>query len=84
MNSEQTLHKLLHLALIEIRYEAQDDGDVKNIAALSDLFHNVPLALSQSHVDHDKLLHDLTERASYNKGLSDWLNIVTAELMNNY
>ena len=74
MDSKQALHKLLQLALIEIRHEAQHNGDVKNIAVLSDLFHNLPIALSQSNVDHDKLLGELTERSSHNKGLSAWFN----------
>ena len=73
MQSKDALYKLLQLALIEIRHESQNNGDIKNISVLSDLFHNLPLALSQKDVNYDLLLSKLIEQASHNKGLSAWL-----------
>jgi hypothetical protein len=73
MSPKETIHKLLRLALIEIRHEAQQGGDFKNIAALSDLFHNIPLALAADDVDYERLLSDLETRASGDAGLTRWL-----------
>ena len=73
MDSKRALYRLLQLALNEIRHEARTGGDLKNIAALSDLFHNLPLALCQNPTDYDQILRDLTENASPNKSLSTWL-----------
>lgn len=73
MNARTSIYRLLQLALLEIRHEACDGGDIRNIAALSDLFHNIPNALAAEDADFDKLLADLTKRASANIGLSRWL-----------
>jgi hypothetical protein len=73
MTSKNTIYRLLRLALIEIRHEAQQGGDLKNIAALSDLFHNIPSALAADDVDYERLLSDLEIRASGNSGLTRWL-----------
>lgn len=73
MDAKHALHRLLHLALIEIRFLAQTNGDIKNIAALSDLLHNLPLALSQENPDYNKILEEMVERASHNKNLKAWV-----------
>lgn len=74
MSSREILYKLLQFSLIEIRNEATQNGDTKNIAILSDLFHNLPLALCKEDADYDKLLDEIKEKALYSKGLSNWLN----------
>ncbi len=73
MNDKHHIHRLLQLALIEIRHEAQQGGDPRGIAALADLFHNVPLRLAQGDVDYGAVFNDLAERARGNEGLSAWL-----------
>ena len=73
MESRHILYELLQLAFIEIRDESQNNGDTKNIAALSDLFHNLPLALEIKDPDYDVLLNKLIKQASLNQGLSAWV-----------
>lgn len=79
MNARKSLHRLLQLALIEIRHESKSGGDLAQIGALSDLFHNLPLALVQESADFDRLIADLRERASVNAGLLAWVesNLLT-------
>jgi hypothetical protein len=72
MNSKDMLYRFLRLALIDIRHEAKEIESTK-IAALSDLFHNLPSALGQNEVNYDKLLNELKERADSQKGLGEWL-----------
>lgn len=72
MGSKETLYRYLHLALIDIRHEANKIESVK-VAALSDLFHNLPSALGAEQVNYDQLLNELKERAESQKGLSEWL-----------
>jgi hypothetical protein len=74
MSPKETIYKLLRLALIEIRHEAQNGGDVKNIAALSDLFHNIPSALAADDVNYEGLLDDLEAKVAGNAGLTRWLS----------
>lgn len=73
MNSKKSIYRLLQHALLEIRHEAGGGGDLKNIAALSDLFHNVPLALAKDDADYDGLLSEIIQKASGNDGLSRWI-----------
>lgn len=75
MGNNHQIHRLLQKALIEIRHEAQNGGDIKNIAALADLFHNVPLALAQPNFNETKLMEILRERASSNSNLKKWIYI---------
>lgn len=73
MESRQLLYKLLQLAFIEIRDESQNNGDIKNIAGSSKLFHSLPLALEIKDPDYDVLLNKLIKQASLNQGLSAWV-----------
>jgi hypothetical protein len=79
MDTKHAVYRLLQLALIEIRHEAQTGGDPRNIAALADLFHNVPLRLTQDGVDHERVIKDLKAHAAGNAGLTTWLENNTTE-----
>jgi hypothetical protein len=74
MANNHQINRLLQKALIEIRHEAQTGGDIKNIAALADLFHNVPLALVQPNFNEEKFMEDLRDKASSNAGLASWID----------
>lgn len=81
MNSRESLHRLLYLALIEIRTEAHELGN-KKIFHLADLFHNVPLRLEnvlREESSYDEVLVWLRERAQ-EKGCGEWLDdVIEAE-----
>ena len=46
MDAEAMIHRLLHLAMLEIRIASHEAGD-KKVFKLADLFHNVPLQLQR-------------------------------------
>jgi hypothetical protein len=77
MSTREVLHRLLYLALIEIRTEAYDHQN-KKIFHLADLFHTIPLQLegaAEGKGSYDEVLAWLRERAQQ-KGCEGWLDKV--------
>jgi transcriptional regulator len=73
MNSKEKLYRVIYLALLEIRADANISSDKKTFE-ISNLIHNLPLKLLKSDGEnYDEILSDLIESGSNNKGLSSWL-----------
>lgn len=71
--NKEKLLKLFQKAMLEIRFQSEnEDGDIRIIRALSDLFHNVPLALLKE--DYDATFESVMEKASYNTWLKGWVD----------
>ena len=73
MPNKTLVHRLLYLALVDIRARSEQVGD-KSISLLADLFHvaALQLAAASSEEDHFKILEDLKQRAA-ERGCSTWL-----------
>lgn len=75
MTPREIIHRLLYLALIEIRMAAHE-SEPKKIFHLADLFHNIPLQLeitAQKEGSYEEILTWLQERAD-EKGCREWLD----------
>ncbi|MBO0936482.1 hypothetical protein J2I47_08000 [Fibrella sp. HMF5335] len=74
MKAQDTLYKLLHWALVEIRYEATEVKSNK-IFSISNALHNLPLQLLtlEQETDYETLLSELEEQIKNNEGLSGLL-----------
>ena len=71
----------MYLAFIDIR-ESSLKGEAKVAFHLSDLFHNIPLALQAAEcgeISYLELLSDLKQR-SIEKGIDSWLDQNLADL----
>jgi hypothetical protein len=77
MKAEDILYRILHWALVEIRYEATQAKNHK-IFAISDLLHNLPLHLlrAQKEDDYKALLTNLEEITKDNEGLTELIDHV--------
>jgi len=74
MKSKDILLRWIHEILMDIRFEANRDGDIKKIAFLSNMIRNIPLELSDSDEANDILLQDLRMNLlENNKDVLDWL-----------
>lgn len=83
MTDEQKILKLMQMAFIEIRYQAQmqnvaptqqpDDVNPQTIVWLADLFHNVPVALSSPKANPSQLLASIIEKSQQHQGLTHWV-----------
>ena len=75
MNSSDKLHRLLHIALIEIREQGRAEEN-KVVFRLADLLHNVPLQLGSAvrgERSFDDVISMLHARAR-NMECDRWLN----------
>lgn len=79
MESRDLLFRLLYRALIDIRM-ASMDGNVRATGEISNLVHNVPLAMINS--DADDVLNKLAERAQV-LGMSSWLQTALKDISQN-
>jgi hypothetical protein len=81
MDSRELCHRLLYLALVEMRVEAHNMKNNK-VFHIADLFHNIPLQLEQAakgELQYEEILAWLKNRAS-EKDCEEWLsNIIKAE-----
>jgi len=74
MTSKDILLRWIHEILMEIRFEANTDGDMKKIAFLSHMIRNIPREISDSDEANDILLQDLRMNLlKNNKSVLDWL-----------
>jgi hypothetical protein len=74
MKSKDILLRWIHEILMDIRFEANTDGDIKKIAFLSNMIRNIPLELSDSDEDNDISLQNLRMNLlENNKEVLDWL-----------
>jgi hypothetical protein len=83
MEIRELLHRLLYMALVEIRFQSQE-GKPMVAFRLADLFHNVPLQLERaSHGDgsYEEVLDYLRKRAK-DQGAENWLTRRIEELDN--
>ena len=82
-NREQVL-RLTQYALIEIRYQARmPNGQIKDIELLSDLFHNVSIALISDKTKPEDILKQIIEKSSYHQGLYCWVTNNLKAMENN-
>lgn len=66
MTTTEKILRLTQYALIEIRYQARmPNGKIKDIELLSDLFHNVPIALISDKTKPEDILKQIIEKSSY-------------------
>lgn len=79
MESRDLLFRLLYRALIDIRMVSMD-GNVRAAGGISNLVHNVPLAMINS--DADDALNKLAERAQV-LGMSSWLQTALKDISQN-
>jgi hypothetical protein len=81
MDSRELSHRLLYLALVEMRVEAHNMNNPKAFH-IADLFHNIPLQLEKAakgELQYEEILAWLKNRA-IEKGCEEWLsNIIKAE-----
>lgn len=76
MKTEEILHRLIYLALVEIRAEAYEIEN-KKIFAIADLLHTIPLQLERATKGEEEIenvLASLKEKADI-KEMRKWLNI---------
>lgn len=74
MTTTEKILRLTQYALIEIRYQARmPNGKIKDIELLSDLFHNVPIALISDKTKPEDILKQIIEKSSYHQGLYCWV-----------
>ena len=84
MTDSEILHKLLYLALIDIREYGRSTNH-KGIHNLANLFHNVVLQLqkaSDGEVTYEEVLQSLKSKAD-EIGCSDWLESYILQLKSN-
>ncbi len=73
MDDFAKLCRLLRLTLLEIRHEAQQGGDLKMIAGLADLVHQIPSAFCADEPDYTAILEGVRARARDNPAMTRWL-----------
>lgn len=73
MTNAELAHRLLYFALLELRDHGRETGD-KGVFRISDIYHNVPLALLQADSEEDylRVIEDIRARAERH-GCGDWL-----------
>lgn len=77
MENNELLLRLLYRAFIDIRL-ASNSGDTRTSGSLSNLLHNIPLAMINS--DGNEVLEKLTERAQM-LGMSSWLRVALSDIL---
>lgn len=84
MTTTEKILRLTQYALIEIRYQARmPNGQIKDIELLSDLFHNVSIALISDKTKPEDILKQIIEKSSYHQGLYCWVTNNLKEMENN-
>lgn len=84
MTITEKILRLTQYALIEIRYQARmPNGQIKDIELLSDLFHNVPIALISDKTKPEDILKQIIEKSSYHQGLYCWVTNNLKAMENN-
>ena len=84
MTTTEKILRLTQYALIEIRYQARMPNDqIKDIELLSDLFHNVSIALISDKTKPEDILKQIIEKSSYHQGLYCWVTNNLKEMENN-
>ena len=76
MESNELLLRLIYRAFIDIRL-ASTSGDTRTISSISNLLHNIPLAMIRN--DGDEVLKQLTERSEM-LGMSSWLRVSLSDI----
>ena len=59
------------------------NGKIKDIELLSDLFHNVPIALISDKTKPEDILKQIIEKSSYHQGLYCWVTNNLKAMENN-
>ena len=84
MTTTEKILRLTQYALIEIRYQARmPKGQIKDIELLSDLFHNVSIALISDKTKPEDILKQIIEKSSYHQGLYCWVTNNLKAMENN-
>ena len=84
MTTTEKILRLTQYALIEIRYQARmPNGQIKDIELLSDLFHNVSIALISDKTKPEDILKQIIEKSSYHQGLYCCVTNNLKEMENN-
>lgn len=84
MTTTEKILRLTQYALIEIRYQARmPNGKIKDIELLSDLFHNVSIALISDKTKPEDILKQIIEKSSYHQGLYCWVTNNLKAMENN-
>lgn len=84
MTTTEKILRLTQYALIEIRYQARmPNGQIKDIELLSDLFHNVSIALISDKKKPEDILKQIIEKSSYHQGLYCWVTNNLKAMENN-
>lgn len=84
MTTTEKILRLTQYALIEIRYQARmPNGQSKDIELLSDLFHNVSIALISDKTKPEDILKQIIEKSSYHQGLYCWVTNNLKAMENN-
>ena len=84
MTTTEKILRLTQYALIEIRYQARmPNGQIKDIELLSDLFHNVSIALISDKTKREDILKQIIEKSSYHQGLYCWVTNNLKAMENN-
>lgn len=84
MTTTEKILRLTQYALIEIRYQARMPNDqIKDIELLSDLFHNVSIALISDKTKPEDILKQIIEKSSYHQGLYCWVTNNLKAMENN-
>ena len=84
MTTTEKILRLTQYALIEIRYQARmPNGQIKDIELLSDLFHNVSIALISDKTKPEDILKQIIEKSSYHQGLYCWVTNNLKAMENN-
>ena len=84
MTTTEKILILTQYALIEIRYQARmPNGQIKDIELLSDLFHNVSIALISDKTKPEDILKQIIEKSSYHQGLYCWVTNNLKAMENN-
>lgn len=84
MTTTEKILRLTQYALIENRYQARmPNGQIKDIELLSDLFHNVPIALISDKTKPEDILKQIIEKSSYHQGLYCWVTNNLKSMENN-
>ena len=84
MTTTEKILRHTQYALIEIRYQARmPNGQIKDIELLSDLFHNVSIALISDKTKPEDILKQIIEKSSYHQGLYCWVTNNLKAMENN-
>lgn len=84
MTTTEKILRLTQYALIEIRYQARmPNGQIKDIELLSDLFHNISIALISDKTKPEDILKQIIEKSSYHQGLYCWVTNNLKAMENN-